>query len=245
MKTERPILFSGEMVRAIRAGRKTQTRRVVKNPEYMGCLTGDCPHETQSQCTAAIEHWVKHGFVIDYAGAQPRKIHSTEALPCPYGKPGDRLWVRETFCISWVDHRTGQPIPVKGSGEIGKQQIIYRADYDSDAEWHYACRDRKRRPAIFMPRWASRILLEIEKVRVEGLQDISEQDAIAEGAAEFRLVVNFRGDEKRFPLGTPLESCVTAFRRIWDAINAKRKGGIYAWKRNPWVWVIEFRRVTS
>src|SRR6185437_16020100 len=162
---ERPILFSGEMVRAILAGRKTQTRRVVKNPDYFGCLTGDCPHWERKLCDESMRDC------------------------CPYGKPGDRLWVRE----SWTDYRecteadleqnskawdaftSGRKDIVSAAEQIatptGTQRAMYRADFDCEVDWNW-------KPGIFMPRWASRLILEIEQVRVPRVQEISVQDII-------------------------------------------------------------------
>jgi len=133
---ERPILFSGPMIRAILAGRKTQTRRVAK-------LTG------AGRVKEAGSHRNWHL-------ADPDAVKA-----CPYGTPGDRLWVRETFC------------------DTGCQRAVYRADTAVE-NWKY----RIWRPSIYMPRWASRITLEITDVRLERLQDISEADAAAEGVEQ-------------------------------------------------------------
>lgn len=132
---ERGILFSAPMVRALLDGRKTQTRRAVKNPDYYGCLTGDCPHWDKKLCAADLR------------------------MQSPYGVPGDRLYVKETFAVA--DPTTGL--------------CMFRADEES--------RDYKGRwkPSIFMPRAASRITLELIDVRAEPLHDISEPDAMAEG----------------------------------------------------------------
>lgn len=175
---ERPILFSGEMVLAILDGRKTMTRRVVKpQPEP----DTDCPHHVGT----GIER---------------------KARICPYGKPGDRLWVRETFC-SFPDGN-----------------IFYRADNDERAPM------KGWKPSIFMPRALSRITLEIKNVRVERLQDISENDAKAEGT-----------DGERY-LGQGFDHCVyrEAFRTLWESIN-----GPGSWESNPWVWVVEFKQITE
>ena len=180
MMKERPILFSGQMVRAILDGRKKQTRRVVKNPEYMGCLTGDCPHDTRSECIAEITVF--------------------GATKCPYGIEMDRLWVRETFAAPW-----------------GRSGVFYRADdkKEYDGNW---------RPSIFMPRWASRITLEITEVRVERLQDISEEDAESEGT--------------KYPAGGPTSCYRMGYSWLWESINGKG-----SWDENPWVWCITFKRI--
>ena len=193
--TERPILFSGPMVRAILEGRKTQTRRVVK---------------PQPELQLKSARWMRcadeqHALFTQHDGELCGQMASTRK--CPYGKPGDRLWVRET----WAHRRwmlgDASPSPT----------TVYRAD----GEDLKGC-DRWR-PSIHMPRWASRITLEVVGVRVERLQDISEEDAKAEG---IEWVIGYRS---RIPL----------FSALWERIN-----GPGSWDANPWVWVVEFRRVS-
>lgn len=195
---ERPILFSGEMVRAILAGRKTQTRRVVRHIPMLG--------EPLAWCAAAKAQ--EPGFV---------HIVGDYKRFCPYGQPGDRLWVRESFV-----HK--QDVPgylYKADGEEiivddGDGCAVCNKDGSIKSPW---------KPSIHMPRWASRITLEIVSVRVERLRDISEICCEAElGAAPYSL-----GD-----------SAYDKFRGLWDSINGNSGFG---WKENPWVWVIEFKRV--
>ena len=206
---ERPILFSAPMVRAILDGSKTMTRRVVKpQPKRTGdgVLMWDASHR---------------GMRFGSVGMD---VPPNLVAHCPYGAPGDRLWVRETFGIDDED----------GS-------VLYFADPGTaqDAEHARACEDRypRRRPSIHMPRWASRILLEIVSVRVERLQDISHEDALAEGIPPGGLT------QRRF--GVPgmslahyFDSARDAFSVLWESIN-----GPGSWAANPWVWVVEFRRV--
>lgn len=201
---ERPILFSGAMVRALLAGTKTQTRRVakpVKHPD-LGNL--------YSPGALVLEHEPQH--VIDRA--------------CPYGQPGDRLWVRET----WMNLRgTGLEV-VTGSREL----YAYGADtprgsYGDDQR---KCFGLKWRPSIHMPRAASRITLEITGVRVERLQEISMADALAEG-------VNVHHDHHEKPR-TSIYSPVQAYRDLWEQIN-----GEGSWEANPWVWAVEFKRLET
>ncbi|MCP4902985.1 MAG: hypothetical protein GY906_38975 [bacterium] len=218
---ERPILFSGPMVRAILEGRKTQTRRVIKNPEKLEGLMQD----------GEAAEW------------------------CPYGKLGDHLWVREAF--GTVDDATHQAWltadpggaddyecnPCAKDGPNGERWIVdYRADNPQrpmDKPHPKTGKvSRRWRPSIHMPRWASRITLEITDVRVERVQEISENDAVAEGIQKRGRYWDggphpVKGGPKCFPLPR------AAFKDLWDSINAKRG---YGWHTNPWVWVIEFRR---
>ena len=193
---ERPILFSAEMVRAILAGRKTQTRRVVKSPVSTHCnILG-----------ISAEH-------------EPMILHKDDWFkPCewsPYGIPGDRLWVRETWAApgNWDDIKPSKLIEYPG---FNTDLIAYRAtEKFGDAYFTW-------RPSIFMPRWASRILLEITDVRVERLQEITMQDAIAESAPTLKGCPDPR----------------VYFKDLWDEINADRG---FSWDVNPWVWVIKFK----
>lgn len=195
---ERPILFSGPMVRAILEGRKTQTRRVIKPQPYFTCC--------QKQPTKAVQ---------ELADAAMKKMHSPE--DCSYGVAGDRLWVRESFIHvpATYCYEASASIPVEAA------HTIYRADDMCGGEgtmW---------KPSIFMPRWASRLTLEISDVRVQRLQEISEQDALAEGIPHGNCEASHRTNARRF--------CA-----LWDEINAKRGFG---WGKNPWVWAITFRRL--
>ena len=205
---ERPILFSGEMVRAILDGRKTMTRRVLKpQPEFNREFQGIEP------CYYSPTGWAKTRCQND-----GMKGCSCIPFPCRY-RSGDRLWVRETW-----DFR---PMPERVS------IVGYRADEST----HAVCVPddanptikKGWRPSIFMPRWASRITLEIVNVRVERLQEISGNDIYEEGLG---LDAYWNRD---IDDGTPLGQ----FRTLWDSINGKK----YPWASNPWVWVIEFKRL--
>jgi len=201
---ERPILFSGDMVRAILDGRKTQTRRICK----------DQPHEGSGMV------WWPDGKGTDTGtGGGAPGIYLDR---CPFGQPGDLLWVREN---GW--ERPERTAHMMREGADTWQPYYYDADgYDNDSdkaqlnEWGF-----KRRPSIHMPRWASRITLEITSVRVERLQDISESDANKEGCNE-----PSRDQE--------WTQCRRWFMNLWESIN-----GPGSWDVNPWVWVIEFKRV--
>lgn len=153
--TDRGILFSAPMVRALLAGRKTETRRLLRNPEYYGCPTGDCPHDRQAECDAAMA-----GLSAKEAGYAP----------------GDRLYVRE----HWSTHPAFDGIAPR---DLKRGSMIYtRADdvWHNAGDWIGAPYG-KHRQGIHMPRWASRLWLGVTQVRVQRLQDISAADAIAEG----------------------------------------------------------------
>lgn len=209
--TERPILFSAPMVRALLAGTKTQTRRVVKPPEgYVGpdaMRSWGCNWDTQQECPV----WMVH-LRADIAAPKHRWIR------CPYGKPSDRLWVRE----AWRTVVEADKTPPRD------MDPAYRLWFEADAPHQEGF--GKYRPPMFMPRWASRITLEVTGVRVERLQDISKADALAEGA-------NVHPDHHNKPRSS-IYSPVQAYRDLWESIN-----GPGSWDANPWVWVVEFRRV--
>jgi len=210
---ERPILFSGPMVRAILEGRKTQTRRVV-DFDRVG-TTKD--YQVERGCFGA------DGFdIIEFGGPQQRIIrkpwtadHIKAWLKCPYGQPGDRLWVRET----WSQVPEYKPVPYPENCP----KVYYRADNDRPT-WA----ERPWRPSMFMYRWASRITLEIVSVRVERLQEISENDAKAEGV-KAHLELNTDG----------WRTLVDDYKDLWESINSKS----HPWDSNPFVWCIEFRRL--
>lgn len=198
---ERPILFSGAMIRAILEGCKTQTRRAVKDSGLY-----------------AIE---------DHHGTETAKRERAAlATRCPFGQPGDRLWVRE----AWAFHVQAIGVALEEEGPF-----VYRAD--PMAEQTRLC-NRWRR-SIHMPRWASRILLEIVSVRVERLNDISEVDAMREGCEHNGECDHVRQScEDIGCWGT--NSYRGGFCELWESIN-----GPGSWDANPWVWVIEFRRVNQ
>lgn len=209
--TERPIIFSGEGVRAILANRKTQDRRLVK------------PH---------------HMATVD-----------AEQFPilalCPYGSPGDRLWVRETCRAEAIGDEglcgvryvaDGQFMPIANTREASDRWVQL---------YSYRGMEGATVPPIHMPRWASRITLEITGVRVERLQDISEADAIAEGidgafVEGGRYWRNYSLSDAEAMCAPMLNFPTESYRTLWESIN-----GPGSWDANPWVWVIEFERVTA
>lgn len=203
---ERPILFSGPMVRAILENRKSMTRRIIK-PQP--CPPSWCNH---------IKAHPQDGWFGFYDDERDYK--------CPYGQPGDRLWVRETHYI------------VKGDVPgMADNTILYRADPETDGanEDEYP-EDRLRwKPSIHMPRWASRLTLEIVSVRVERVQEIHWHDALREGIVP--QMCGCGGDPECGCQGMPIEDPTYEFQALWNSIN-----GPGSWEANPWVWVIEFKK---
>lgn len=215
---ERPVIFNGEMVRAILDGRKTQTRRVIANVSPDNCI----PLQKQTKTKDGI-----YTHVMDAPG------HGL----CPFGQVGDRLWVRETFAV--LGNEDGCPIDWDGNlikGDEKKAARIYKASCWQEPGnyglWSMPDRDTQYegtwRPSIHMPRWASRISLEITSVRVERLNDISEEDAKAEGVKAGVCP----GHEHMMHQ--------VAFSELWQSIYGEE-----SWRANPWVWVIEFKQVSA
>lgn len=208
---ERPILFSGPMVRAILAGTKTQTRRVsgldVINVEpgrydYLGIVSG--PGEPH------------HAF-------HDKRTNAQTLVRCRSGQTGDRLWVRE----AWKAHTTFDYLPPR---DIPESHVWYMADDGYKAESRY-------RQGMFMPRWASRITLEVTGERAERLQDISEADAKAEGCQHNGPCDHARRScEEIGCMGA--NSYRGGYADLWEQLN-----GPGSWEANPWVWVIEFKRL--
>lgn len=220
---ERGINFNGETVRAILEGRKTMTRRPVKNLDLI--TDWDVNDKTYGPY-----------FEDEYGDSH---LTSTQ---CPFGQVGDRLWVRETYGHedAWYDDCNG--MAWKNKHLNGKATWI---DYPATMERH-EIRDfhengYRFHPSIHMPRWASRITLEITGVRVERVQDISEVDAMAEGMPS-------RKEAQRLSVKAGLgwyDPPTKWFKGTWDRIYGSPKEGKpdYSWSANPWVWVLEFKRV--
>ena len=230
---ERPIIFSGEMVKAILDGKKTMTRRVV--------ISGFINNYKHAHIIRQSTDKKREGKAYFYDTPVGSMVLSSQLVNNPYGKVGDRLWVRE----AWQ--------------EIGPDCLLtYKATYPSDL---YAKRPELEnvppleglkergylwKSPMFMPRWASRILLEITDIRVERLQDISEADALKEGIRNYNFetedspdtYVGYTHLQKDDGKSTLYKTPAIAFERIWDTLNAK-KG--YPWSSNPWVWVVEFK----
>jgi hypothetical protein len=224
---ERPILFSAPMVRALLAGTKTQTRRTVRMPEDVGEVCID---------PGGTDVFGPGPYLKVYPRDHREAMHPR--IRCPYGYPGDRLWVRETHARFSVGEGIDTPVP---------ECVAYRATCDDDGGFDYSngrgeamrLRVTKWTPAIHMFRWASRITLEIGEVRVQRLQDITEADARAEGVTSR-----------------------AAYAELWEGINGKRRTRVEeidesgptgrwrtvidrsaGWAANPWVWAVGFERV--
>ncbi|EPS2508384.1 TPA: hypothetical protein J6O35_001192 [Escherichia coli] len=198
---ERGMIFNDAMVRAILEGRKTQTRRPVKNVGADNYLVISKPTKKRNGVYIHVMDAPKHGL-------------------CPFGNVGDRIWVRETFNAFWLDNDVIQEI--KNGVSLASKLCDYKADYSDSSNLAEGWT-----PSIHMPRWASRILLEITDVRVERLHDMSEADAKAEGASPATYKI------------TPPEAVYrVGFGDIWRGIYGQEN-----WLSNPWVWVIEFKRI--
>ena len=225
---ERPIIFSAPMVRAILAGTKVQTRRVVKRqpPEILPAYAPKVywpardRHMTHGDPDGAA--YLQFERPGDYDGAHV--MRGGFGFRCPYGQLGDRLWVRE----AWKAHTTFDHLPPR---EIPQSHVWYMADEGYKAESRY-------RQGMFMPRWVSRITLEVTAIRVERLQDISEADAQAEGVTP-KWEPGCSGRLMEALGGFSFRPAASAYAELWEQIN-----GPGSWDANPWVWVVEFKRVT-
>ena len=242
---ERGILFNGEMIRAEQAGRKTQTRRVVK-PRYIDDYESD--GEPGDICL----------YMGEFAKLRDRgnALGEMSAIPYtpPYGQVGDRLWVREAFRPKgmWSGSTSGTEIEYRAGGDtkIIDGEILYSVEEVSSRRWT---------PSIHMPRWASRTILELTAVRVERLQDITAEDCVAEGIPPpvvpdgmFPEDLDYWTAEKRdrwfqdqaradyIAACGRSEDLIEAFAALWSSINAKRG---YSWESNPYVWVYVFKRI--
>lgn len=212
---DRPILFNGPMVRAILSGKKTQTRRVIKG------ITDPV------RGTATKNYYVNYRGKTWWCDSNFSFNESLLSQACPMGQQGDLLWVRETWCQG----------PRGGKMENGEDAVYYRADLPGNA-W-----EGFWTPSIHMPRWASRITLEIVDVRVERLNDITGDDAESEGIERVGGTYscspwkNYRKGEKG-EMDMHCSARERSYMTLWESIN-----GPGSWNLNPWVWVIEFKMV--
>ncbi|MBS8210739.1 hypothetical protein DM060_01900 [Klebsiella pneumoniae] len=211
---ERGMIFNGEMVRAILDGRKTQTRRIMAPQPADDIERGIFPNPE----------------VIGWKSSRRHKHGSTTAHFCPYGKPGDRIWVREAFRV----HSRATDVATlvyKASERNSWTEQTHRVPV---AVCNKPATPEKWTPSLHMPRWASRILLEITDVRVERLNAISQEDAQAEGMELTGWRPTYSDPDSGGEVMTPYDN----FAELWSSIY-----GEDGWKSNPWVWVIEFKLV--
>jgi hypothetical protein len=234
----RPIIFSGPMIQAILNGWKTQTRRVLK-PQ---------PPADRDKCWVEYPHGQPMACYRSFPDGGSAR---TGLCECPYGGPGDRLWVRESF---WTDRREPGVVIYDATPEWGKYRDManpIRSTFPDDTE---PSREEARRamlpkfwskkPARFMPRWASRLTLEVQEVRVERVQEIDELGALDEGVQDDGSVVGTMKESGKPPRTQEWSEgeARDGFARAWDGINRERGFG---WDLNPWVWVVTFRRTSG
>lgn len=209
---ERPILFTPDNARAILERRKTQTRRLMKPQPWRvwGC-------------------GVRHGEAVVSAHVRYQQGEADVWVACRYGAPGDRLWVREAHAlVPATAYRGSTGVQQAINPEEPSEAAVYKAGWDRSppARWRHA---------MHMPRWASRLILEIVAVRVERLQVISEADARAEGCGR---AVDEDDIDGAPDAPAPAQTYRGGYRWLWDEINGRG-----SWDANPYVWVVEFRRV--
>lgn len=248
---EKPILFSGEMVRAILDDRKAQTRRVCKSPKssLVDIQNGEWVVQDKSFFTK-LDFWTfkretnkNHRL---YGKQFACNSIAIDSIHCPYGQVGDRLWVRERWRVGAWDEDGTIAVDYKADGYSRKEWLkcpdeelferlwiqstheamASKLPMTGEGEYHWQPGESpcRWRPSIHLPRWASRITLEIVNIRVERLQEISEDDCVAEGVSP-----------------KPSKMAKACYELLWDCINAKRG---YSWESNPWVWVIEFKNIS-
>lgn len=215
---EQPILFSGEMVRAILENRKTQTRRAVKPQPDLMQPGGTIKPQPSDAGVFLVENWQKQDRAfLDFGRC--------ENIRSPYA-PGDTLWVREAFTVAAEEDADGAyPMTYLADG--------YSTQMDYSEVTEGRMKPGKTYPSIHMPRWASRITLRVTGVRVERVQEISEKDAMAEGITE----ADIQAVSER---NRALPGAILAFRHLWSTIHAA--DGPNGWDANPWVWVVEFEK---
>ncbi len=241
---ERPILFNTEMVKAVLDGKKYQTRRVVKPQPDTSLWKPEAllkEKEWRQRYCQGPHHHIEENMWCLY-----NKDDSNTAMPyvgvkCPYGQVGDRLWVRETFKPFQPHHEEG---------------IIRGYQYKADKSFNYIpplAEDEgclinkigsgKWKPSIHMPRAACRITLEIVNIKIERVQDITHDDALAEGIEhslwEYSCEPYRNYNEPRMAPGRNCSSARTSFYTLWNSINEKRG---FSWNTNPWVWVVELKQ---
>ena len=232
---EYPIIFSTEMVRAILDGRKTQTRRIVKANipddayDVFAWYAPEIPDKNKAE--EGLYYWYGRGLKFE--------------MECPYGKIGDRLWVRESFAymdLFDVGYERDEPYLIGYRADKTCKDLLNNV-WSETTDWNWEHDTIKWKPSIHMKREESRIILEITNIKVERLQDITEEDCQAEGVkwqwngnCEDCYQWSFTGNKKSNLWFDYAESC---FQYLWDSIHKKEN----RWRDNPWVWAIEFKRI--
>ncbi|GLY59315.1 phage-like protein [Pectobacterium carotovorum subsp. carotovorum] len=217
---EHPIIFNAEMVRAILDGRKTQTRRIIKPQPF------DRSQYRRDHQIEIISGRAENGDEVDGLYAYTKSTGGTWDAKCPFGQPGDRLWVRETYSPDFANYYPNNRFWYASDNDRKSDIEVVdgvRGIYSPESDVHVPFRWR---PSIHMPRYASRILLEITDVRVEKLKHILRDGIIAEGYPAERAIDG--GDYDPF----------LWYRDLWESLY-----GDGSWQKNPWVWVIEFKQI--
>ncbi|PXW42119.1 hypothetical protein DET57_114111 [Klebsiella oxytoca] len=225
---ERGMIFNGEMVRALLDGRKTQTRRIMSvQPE-----SSEFGLRYITESSLVKEVGMYFWSLSDACGMKAR----SKPFACPYGKPGDKIWVRETWSSDFANYYPNDRVwyAADNNRQLDIEVVNgVRGIYSPESDVHVPFRWH---PSIHMPRWASRILLEITDVRVERLNAISEEDARAEGIIDGGCLNC--GEPEPCGCANPEPDATDAFAYLWQSIYGQE-----SWNANPWVWVIEFKRV--
>lgn len=259
------------MVRAILEVRKSQTRRVVKGrgsrglPEFHGGRGEENDPSAWGWFFDGPDH---HGYEVLARGLDERHDHGLVSMPCPFGRVGDRLWVRETWAPLGENDPSGKRV-VYAAGPFlwGNSDPKCGVTWPPPPNSCDAVRVARWRPSIHMPRWASRLTLEVTGVRVERLNDISEEDAVAEGVEVHMMPEEWRAVRQQYGRNEaitfdrepsadliaalrlrdvthvparPIRSAVSGFSSLWESIN-----GPGSWDANPWVWAITFKRLRT
>ncbi|HCM5202400.1 TPA: hypothetical protein N3N24_000861 [Klebsiella quasipneumoniae subsp. similipneumoniae] len=225
---ERGMIFNAEMVRALLSGRKTQTRRIMKVQQ-----------ESNQLGLLLITDSTKHSDIGKYHWAESNATGNhvrSKLFSCPFGAVGDRIWVRETWSSDFANYYPNDRVWYAADNNRRLDIEVVdgvRGIYSPESDVHVPFRWR---PSIHMPRWASRILLEITDVRVERLNAISEEDARAEGIIDGGCLNC--GEPEPCGCANPEPDATDAFAYLWQSIYGQE-----SWNANPWVWVIEFKRV--
>ncbi len=254
---EIPILFSGPMIQPLLDGAKTQTRRLVTTRHSLDHIGPRGSQDDPDAWGYFFDGPAHHGWMVLGRGHNESCDNGMVSIRCPYGEVGDRLWVRETWCLASEDsmdgayHSDGRPRGPDSYEGGGKHFAFYRATDKDIVQSDGSNRPGGSpwRPSLHMPRWASRIMLEVTEVRVQRLQEISEDDARAEGVAPFfELFPAFALDQQIIPDELQWHHARAgdfpyraSFAATWDEINGDRA----LWLTNPWVWAVTFKRLET